>query len=222
MHELLQSPTAHLAFGAMASIAAMLMPTRCVAADVAAEPTEGNWLVRAMALEVVAVNLDSKISYIGGEITTPSALVPGLDVSYFITDHWSVEVQGGVFARDYRIVKSRIGDFDVGTIESGTVSLTVQYHFRPHDRLSPYLGLGVNHAWEHEVKPAAGIPVFHVQDISSAILNLGFDYRMAKHWFFSASLRYVISPAYRFEGYGINATVDLDTVAMAAGVGYRF
>ncbi|NYF20669.1 outer membrane protein [Xanthomonas sp. JAI131] len=200
-----------------------LAPASAMAAEVLlSAPRQGNWLIRAMALEIVPLNLDSEISYIGGEVDTPSDFVPGLDLSYFVTDHWAIEFQGGLFAREYRISKSSIGAFDVGTVESGAVSLTAQYHFRPHAALNPYIGLGVNYAWEHKVRPAAGIPDFRVDAIASGIANLGFDYRLAGNWYFSSSVRYVISPAYRFEGQGFNATVKVSTLVLGLGVGYRF
>lgn len=213
----------HLMPGAMMAGTVLLAPTQCVAADAVAQGREqGYWLVRVMALEVDAIHVASEIPIIGGKITIPSKAVPGMDLSYFVTDHWAVECQGGVFARDYRIRNSRIGDFDVGTVESGTVSLTVQYHVRPHATLSPYLGLGINYAWPHAVRPAGGIPDFEVRGITSAILNLGVDYRVADHWRLSTSVRYVSSPAYRFTGHGFGAVVEVDTLVVGVGVGYRF
>lgn len=219
-HDIRYRTLARMMLGRIALGEGILHSAHCLAAIDDGGPRQGGWMFRAMALQVNVKNMRSTLSGIGGEITTPNQRTPGLDVTYFVTDRWALEVQGGVFARDYRIEKSRIGDFAVGTVESGSVSMTVQYHFRPYARLSPYLGYGFNYAWEHKIRPAPNIPNFHVKPIVSRILNMGLDYQATKHWFVSASVRYITSPTYAFRGHGFNASVDLDTLIIGVGVGY--
>lgn len=187
-------------------------------------PTErhGPWLIRVMALEVIPVGLASEISTIGGQLETPRTRQLGMDLSYFFTEHWAVELQGGPFDREYRIKGSQIGDFKVGAISHIAVSLALQYHFYPNAQWSPYVGLGINHTWTRDVKPAAGIPKFDVRDITSGIVSAGVDYRLSTHWSLSTSLRYVMSPAYEFQGQGFNSIVSMNTLVVGGGVGYRF
>jgi len=180
------------------------------------------WLLRTMLLDVRTVKSQSSISIIGGHIKTPDKRTVGADISYFFTPEIALEFQGGIFSRDYSISNSRVGSFKVGTIESNSVSLTLQYHFDTCCAFTPYLGLGANHAWTRKVEPASGIPDFQVKDLNSLILNAGIDYYLSDNWLLSTSIRYLISPDYQFEGHGFNASVKMDTLVTGVGIAYRF
>jgi len=180
------------------------------------------WMLRAMLLDVRTVKSNSNISTIGGDIKTPDKRTVGVDISYFLTPEVALEFQGGVFSRDYSISNSKIGSFKVGTIESNSVSLTLQYHFVTCCAFTPYLGVGANHAWTRKVKPASGIPEFQVQDVNSLILSAGIYYYLSENWSFNTSLRYLISPDYQFEGHGFSASVKMDTIITGVGVAYHF
>ncbi|WP_439870373.1 OmpW/AlkL family protein [Pseudomonas syringae] len=183
---------------------------------------DNQWLVRVMAVDVVPVGLASEISTIGGKVETPRTRQISVDLSYFVTEHWAVEFQGGPFDREYRIEGSKVGNFKVGSISHTALSLTLQYHFLPTAQWSPYLGLGINHVWTRDVKPAVGIPQFDVRDITSWIVGAGVDYRLNTRWSLSTSLRFVISPEYEFQGQGFNSTVSTNTLVVGAGFGYLF
>jgi len=181
-----------------------------------------NWLIRGMFLDIKPLRVESNISSIGGEIDTPEKRTFGLDTSYFFSKAFSLEFQGGVFSRNYRIKNSEIGSFKVGTIESNSISLTAQYHIYTDSNLLPYLGVGINHAWTRKVKPADGIPQFNVDDVNSFILNGGIDYKISESWLLSTSLKYIMSPEYNFSGYGFNANIKMNTLITGVGIAYRF
>lgn len=202
----------------------LLTSSACAAEDAQLKFEKGTspWLLRMMVLEVTPDDMRSEISTIGGKVDTPRQTIIGMDLSYFMTEHWVVEIQGGPFKRDYRIKESQLGGFEVGTISNIALSLTLQYHLAPQAQFSPYFGLGINHAWIREVKPAAGIPDFNVHSITSGVLSAGLDHRLSAQWSFSTSLRYVISPDYRFQGQGFNAVISINTLIVGVGLGYRF
>lgn len=181
-----------------------------------------NWLFRFMLLDVRTVSINSDISIIGGKVKSPDKRTLGADVSYFFTPELSVEFQGGVLKRDYSISNSQIGSFRIGTIQSNSVSLAVQYHFNVCCKFMPYLGVGVNHAWTRKVEPAEGIPDFEVNDINSTIISSGIDYYFSNNWSVSTNFRYIISPDYQFSGHGFDARVKMDTLVSGIGIAYRF
>jgi len=183
---------------------------------------QGRWLIRFMVLDVIHTNIRSEVAGIGGDIDIPSSAQPGLDISYFVTDHWALEFQGGITTTDYRIVDSAIGDFDIGSVETASVGLTLQYHFHPNATLRPYLGVGLNHSRTRSVTPADNIPDFEVDDINSLILNSGIDYQLGRRWFASASLRYLVIPTYHAKGQAFDTEITLNTLIPGAGVSYRF
>lgn len=183
---------------------------------------EGKWLIRLMVVDVTHTNIRSEISGIGGSIDIPSSVKPSLDISYFLTDHWALEFQGGISTTDYRIVDTAIGDFDIGSVETASAGLTVQYHFRPDAILRPYLGVGFIHSRTRNVTPADNIPDFEVDNINSLVINSGLDYRLGSRWFASASLRYLIIPTYHAEAEAFNTRITLNTLVPGVGISYRF
>ncbi|WP_167355346.1 OmpW/AlkL family protein [Pseudomonas marginalis] len=180
------------------------------------------WMIRVMVLDVIPVGLTSEISTIGGRVETSRKSILGIDFSYFMTQHWAIELQGGPFERDYWIKDSKGGDFKIGSVRNTALSLTLQYHLYPSAKLSPYIGLGINKAWTREVSPAPGIPNFDVKNITSTIFNAGIDYRLDSRWTLSGNFRYIKSPEYRFNGQNFESVVSMDTLVVGAGLGFRF
>lgn len=204
---------------------ALWLPVSSVfASDVTLQKNEkplNPWLLRIMLLEIAPINIRSDIPTIGGKVETPRQQTVGMDISYFVTQHLSLEIQGGQLKRNYRIKGSKLGSFDVGTVSNSALSLTLQYHLNPLAQFSPYFGLGINHSWTRDVQPAAGIPVFKVNGVTSGIFSTGIDYRLSAQWSFSTSLRYIISPEYRFQGANLNSTVSMNTLIAGIGLSYR-
>lgn len=184
--------------------------------------TAQNWLIRGMYIDIKPLDSESHISSIGGKIQTPEKRIFGVEGVYFFSKNFSLEIQGGVLSRDYRVKDSKIGSFEIGTIESNSVSMTAQYHINTESELSPYFGIGINHAWERKVKPAEGIPAFKVGSINSLILNAGIDYRISESWFLNIGEKYILSPEYQFSGYGFNASVKMNTLITGVGIAYLF
>ncbi|WP_348766549.1 OmpW family outer membrane protein [uncultured Salinisphaera sp.] len=184
----------------------------------------GDWLVRAVIVAVVPVDVTSDVEPIGGEVDIPSSIQPGFDISYFFTSHWSIELLGGLHEQDYSVRNSAlpVAKLDVGTVTSGTVAATLQYHFVLGSAFKPYVGAGIDYTWAHDVEPAEGIPDFEVESITSPLLNAGFDYHLGGDWYAGMSLRYLMPPTYIFESEQFRTRIDMATVAFAAGLGYRF
>lgn len=185
-------------------------------------PTQSNWLLRVGVLSVRSITQETNIPFVGGQIKSPDKILPGLDLSYFFTDHWAVEFQGGHVKRNYSVSGSRLGNFSVGTIDSGTLSLALQYHFTPTNSIKPYVGSGVNYAWARSVQPAQNLPYFEVKPLTSALFTTGVDIVISPRWLLNASARYLMSPAYEFKGDGFSAIVRINTLVLGAGVGFYF
>jgi outer membrane protein len=216
----------HLPVKAFSALLIMLSTLSAFAGGITDTPRkyepDGRWMVRLMGQRVTPIDLSSEISVIGGRLDTPPKSVASLDLSYFVTDYWSVELQGGPFSRSYRIVGSKAGTFDVGTISNVAASMAVLYHISPQSQISPYIGVGFSHAWVKGIERAEGIPQFRAKDVTSAIVCLGIDYKIDQKWLFSAGLRYIMSPDYTFDGDGFKSTVSMNTLMTGAGVGFRF
>ncbi|SPJ34852.1 OmpW/AlkL family protein [Kushneria phyllosphaerae] len=158
----------------------------------------------------------------GGRLETSSQVLPTLDISYFLTDHWSIEATTGVIPTDGRLKKSQQGDFKVSHTRSGTASLVAHYNFLLDAALNPCLRAGVNHTWFISVEFATGVPEITMESITSPLFDAGQDYRLFEYWYATASVRYVITPAQHFNGDGFNAKSDIDVLVLGAGMGLRF
>ncbi|WP_189517546.1 OmpW/AlkL family protein [Kushneria pakistanensis] len=184
--------------------------------------TQGDWLIRAGAARITPMEMRSNIPLIDGTVETPDVVSPTLDLSYFLTDHWALQLAGGVSSTRYRVADSMLSDFDVGTIKTAAIALMAQYHFRPGASLNPYLGVGMVRSHTLRVDPADHIPDFEVEDINSMLLGAGLDYHLGGHWFANAAIQYLKVPTYQFKGEGFSAEVDMDTLITGLGLGYRF
>ncbi|WP_457808738.1 OmpW/AlkL family protein [Kushneria sp. EE4] len=183
--------------------------------------TQGDWLIRAGVARITTLDMKASVPGIGGDVETPDVVSPTLDLSYFLTDRWALQLTGGVSSTPYRLVDSALGDFDIATIKTAALALMVQYRFRPGASLSPYVGAGMLWSRTLEVKPADNIPDFQVESIRSPLLGAGLDYHLGGHWFANAAVQYIRVPAYHFDSEGFSAEVDTSTLITGLALGYR-
>lgn len=183
---------------------------------------KGDWLLHGSVISIRSLTQSSDIPAIGGRVKSQDMRTLGLDISYFVSDHWAFEFQGGRIERDYSVANSTFGSFSVGRIDTYAVTLALQYHFKPSELMMPYVGLGINYSWAGNVEPAENIPDFDVKPIASALMAVGVDVPFAPHWVANASARYILSPTYNFDGDGFQASVRINTLILGAGIGFYF
>ncbi|TCP65571.1 OmpW family outer membrane protein [Sphingomonas sp. PP-CE-1G-424] len=182
----------------------------------------GNWLVRARVAGVFPVDETSVIEPIGGRIETPRMLLPDLQIAWFLTEHISLEGQGGVVRTRPRIRDSIIGDFKIGTIGSAAAAASLQYHVLPGRRINPYIGAGVSYSHPIWTEPADGISDFKVKSQMSVMLQAGVDRQLGANWFSNAVVKYLLVPEQVYESGSARFTSGMDMVLVGAGIGYRF
>ena len=180
----------------------------------------------------------------GAYITTTNPVMPELNLRYFITDHISV----GLIATSSRTqvelynVPGIGHSLNVGTIWVLPPTLTFAWHFLPHRRFNPYVGLGANIDWFHngtgnltasKAGPGIGMPQLNAGFTGGPSLNAGFDYQLVGNWFFNLDIKqmFVRMHAWAKGGlldaaYGTGSEVKvhegLDPTVVSAGIAYRF
>ncbi|KQO73055.1 hypothetical protein ASF22_01600 [Methylobacterium sp. Leaf87] len=182
----------------------------------------GDWLVHGRIIGMVPTERTSRIEAIGGRIDTPAALLPDVDLSYFLTDHIAVSGQAGAIRTRPMIRDSLVGDIAIGSIWNAAVSGVVRYHFLPGARFNPYLGVGVSATTPVAVRPAPGISAFTVPSQTSPLLQAGFDHHLTGNWFANVMVKYVFVPPVAYEIAGVKVKTDLNMLVLGAGLGYRF
>jgi len=165
-----------------ALVAATLMSSAAMAEGFKTKEA-GDILIRARGIGMVP-DESSSISVIGGEADASNEYVPELDISYFVTDNIALELIAATTHHDVDVEGSALGaDVDLADVSLLPPTLTVQYHFLPKNRFSPYLGAGLNYTFFYDEKAAGG--AVNSVDFENGIgyaLQAGIDIAIDGNW----------------------------------------
>lgn len=184
----------------------------------------GDFLIRARGIGLIP-DESSSISVIGGEADASNEYVPELDISYFITDNIALELIAATTNHDVDVEGSTLGaDVDLADVGVLPPTLTVQYHFLPANRFSPYLGAGVNYTIFYDEEAAGGaVTSVDFENSFGLALQAGFDVAIGGNWSANVDVKKIfLNTDVKINGGAINADVDLDPWVFGVGVGYRF
>ncbi len=185
---------------------------------------QGDILLRGRVIGVLPQNFSSTVSVIGGQVRTTDQIAPELDLSYFLTDHISVEAIAASTRHEVWASHTQIGRVDVGAVWVLPPTVTLQYHFSPVGAFQPYLGAGITVAFFYATQPAG--PIVSKVGFSNSIgpaLQAGIDYRLNDHWFANFDVKQIfIDTKARINGGAITAKTSLSPTVVGAGIGYRF
>ncbi len=182
-------------------------------------------LVRVRAIGVFPQNWNSNTS-IGGTISATSTAAPEVDVSYFFTDNIAAELIAASTRHTVAANGTVLGKVDVGSAWVLPPTVTLQYHFQPKERFSPYLGAGLNATWFYNTQPA--LPTVTKFTLSNNVgfdLQAGFDYNVAGAWFLNFDVKQLfLNTSARLSTVAgpVKAHTSLSPTVIGAGIGYRF
>ncbi|MEO9904494.1 OmpW family outer membrane protein [Nisaea sp.] len=181
----------------------------------------GDIVIRARGIAMVPDEETSsnQLTTGGGELNND--YVPEVDFSYFITDNIAVELIAATTKHD---LKWQNPDVDLGSVMLLPPTLTLQYHFMPKERFSPYLGAGINYTFFYDEKPGAAQSISYDDGFGYA-LQAGFDYAISGPWSLNVDVKKVFLNTTITTNVGsgpINVDADLDPWVFGIGVGYRF
>lgn len=224
----------------LVSIAAIAAAFLTSSSAIATE--KGDWLVRARL-----INIDPNVS--SGNITdmagTPldppagidvdSAPTLDIDISYFFTDNFAVELLLAIPAtHDVSGTGNLAG---LGKIAEVTVlppALIAQYHFMPNNNIRPYAGAGLGYIFFFDESTTssltnglgAGSTGLDVDNTANFLVQAGVDFDINKNWFVNIDAKYFwINTTATIQADGANAAkvdFDLDPLVLGIGGGYRF
>lgn len=173
--------------------------------------------VRLRAVGVVPQE-DSTVN-IGGEVQVGNALVPEVDLTYFLTNHVAAEL----IAATAQHKLSHTGGSDLGTTWILPPTLTLQYHFTPDKTFSPYIGAGLNYSIFYAEDAAVGFTDLKVDNGVGYALQAGADYWLNDHWGLNFDVKKIfLNMDASLSNGAVQADIDLDPWLIGAGVSYRF
>ena len=163
---------------------------------------------------------------IGGTPHASDTATPQLDLTYFLSPNFAVNVIAATTRHDIEVR----GVGGSSTVNLGRVwllppTVTLQYHPLPASRFSPYVGVGVNYtvAYSEGGRRSAGITSVDVDNAWGFAVNAGFDYEITPNWLANVDVKRLwLSPDVSVNGGAVRGTADLDPWIVGAGVRYRF
>jgi outer membrane protein len=142
------------------------------------------------------------------------------------TNNIAVELIAATTQHSLSASGTAVGKVDVGSTWVLPPTLTVQYHFMPASRISPYVGAGVNASFFYGTGPAG--PTVRSMSVNNSwgpAIQAGVDYNFSGHWFANFDVKQIFLNTAAHISTGathIKAKVSLDPLVIGAGLGYRF
>lgn len=179
-------------------------------------------VVRARALAVIpdeggkvetAAGADTglRVNGIGNDV------IPELDLTYFLTDNIAIEAIAGTNGHSVKA-----SGVDLGNVRMLPPTITLQYHFFPKERVSPYIGAGINYTFMFTTSTGQVNKVEYDNTFAPA-LQAGVDVALTGNWSLNLDVkRLFMNTDVKVNGGALKANVDIDPWLVGIGVGYRF
>ena len=118
----------------------------------------------------------------------------------------------------------RAGGTKIGSLKHLPPTLSLQYHFSPEAKISPYLGAGVNFTWiysEDSAGPIAGTEL-KLKNSWGLAAHAGVDFKMENDWFFGVDARWMDIDSDASVNLAQVGTVNIDPIVYGFYFGKRF
>lgn len=200
------------------SLIIALLAIGAVAGPVMAQ--QSPWLVRARVLHMDPADKSSGGVLPANAIRVSSNTFPEVDISYFFTPNLAAEL---ILTYPQKHDVSVAGIGKVGTFKHLPPTLSLQYHFTPDSKFSPYVGAGLNYTRLSSVNMDSVIPTARLErDSFGLALQAGVDFKLDKNWSLNLDVKKVqIRRDLSIGGIKVS-TVKVDPWLVGVGVGYRF
>ena len=185
----------------------------------------GTWMVNLRVTDVIS-DEDAKIKTAAGVDTGLKAdvsddVMPTLGVTYFFTDNIAADLTLGTTRHSVKVL-GLAGNPKVYETWVLPPVLTVQYHFNPKGRVSPYIGAGVNYMLFYSGSDKNGFTV-DLDDGFGLAVQAGVDYALQGKYSLNADVKKVFFDTdANINSGALKSKVDLNPWVVSLGVGYKF
>jgi len=176
---------------------------------------KGDWIIRFGGTTVSPKGDNSEI------VSVDSASSIGINFSYMVTNHLSVEVLAAYpFEHDIRLK----GGDKVASTEHLPPTVSAQWHFMPGNAFKPYVGLGINYTTFFSEKTYGALDgtKLSLDDSWGLAGEIGADIMLGETWLLNLSARYIdIDSKAKLDGASLG-TVEIDPFVYTVAAGIRF
>lgn len=191
-----------------------------LATPAAAEEAPGTIFVRLRALEIVP-DVSSHVGSSTGLVNITDTTIPEIDISYFFTSHWAVEVIAGT---DKHSIYLKDGTY-LGSSYLLPPVVALQYHFDQIGFLKPYLGAGPQYTFFYNKSKDGALGKLHLTDGFGFALQAGTDIPLGDSGaFLNIDVKKVFLQTTASFGAAdtVTAHVNINPWLIGAGVGIKF
>ena len=161
---------------------------------------------------------------LGGSARTSNDYVPELDITYFFTKNLAAELIAATTKHRVHVDNSTAGELDLGTVRALPPVLTLQWHFNPDGKWSPYVGAGINYTIMYGASTGRSVTNVKYSNEFGYAFQAGLDYEIDDKWSINLDVKKVfVSTDITANSGGVNANgTDLDPWVVGFGFGYTF
>lgn len=183
----------------------------------------GDFRVRLRGIAFVT-DTDGTTDALGGDAATSNDYVPELDFTYFFTKNIAAELILATTKHSVDVKNSTAGDLNLGTVRALPPVLTLQYHFLPDEKFSPYIGAGINYTITYGASTGASVNDVKYSNEFGYAFQAGMDYEIDDKWSLNFDVKKVfVDTDITANGGSVNAKdTKLDPWVIGVGFGYTF
>ena len=160
---------------------------------------------------------------INGSPDADNAYVPEIDFTYFFTEHIAAELILATSPHDLSLKNSDLGNLDLGDTMILPPTLTLQYHFTPDSKFSPYVGAGLNYTITYNDSHGSDTTSLSAGNGIGVALQAGADYWISEHWGVNFDVKKIwLDVDASVNSGAITGNVELNPLIIGTGVSYRF
>jgi outer membrane protein len=164
----------------------------------------------------------------GSKVNVSNDTIPELDVTYFLTQHWSLETYLGT-SQHIVSAQTPLGNLEIARTRVLPPFVLGEYHFTQIHGFVPYIGVGISGLVFFDTRPETGpagqglVHSVHFRSTVGPAVDAGVDHHLGRRWYMNAVIVQSFAPVQLdINGGGINARTQLNLTGLGLGVGYRF
>lgn len=187
--------------------------------SVHAHAEQGSWLLRARAVNIDPADKSDPVAGAGASnrISVSEKTIPEVDISYFFSPNLALELVL-TYPQKHKV---RLDGQEIGSFKHLPPTLTLQYHFLPGSRFSPYVGAGVNYTRISSVDLLGGAANLERNSFGLAV-QAGVNLKLDEKWSLNFDVKKVQIRSDVMSGGATISRVKVDPLLVGVGVGYRF